>query len=79
MTNKLAINVDKTNVIIVTGNRLESKLKFSDHELVSNVSSATLLSLDIDSHLSFSQQVDKICKKLSRRIALLRKISLSAF
>ena len=49
-------------------------MKFSDHELVSNVSSATLLRLDIDSHSSFSQHVDKICKKLSQRIALLRKI-----
>ena len=38
-----------------------------------NVSSAALLTLDIDSHLSFSQHVDKICKKLSQRIALLRK------
>ena len=57
MTNKLAINVDKTNVMIVTGKRLEFRLdfqpsvKFSDHELVSNVSSASLLGLDIDSHL----------------------------
>ena len=41
---------------------------------MSNVSNATLLGLDIDSHLSFSQHVDKICKKLSQRIALLRKI-----
>lgn len=41
---------------------------------MSNVFSATLLGLDIDSHLSFSQYVDKICKKLSQRIALLRKI-----
>jgi len=60
VTNKLPINVDKTNVMIVTGKRLESKLKFSDHELVSNTSSATLLGLDIDCHLSFSQSVDKI-------------------
>lgn len=80
VTNKLAINVDKTNVMIVTGKRLESKLdfqpslKFSDQELVRNVSNATLLGLDIDSHLSFSQHVDKICNKLSHRIALLRKI-----
>ena len=61
--------------MIATGKRLESKLdfqpsvKFSDHDLVSNVSSATLLGLDID-----SQHVDKICKKFSQRIALLRKI-----
>ena len=39
VTNKLPINVDMTNVMIVTGKRLESKLafkpsvKFSDHEL----------------------------------------------
>ena len=52
----------------------QPSVKFSDHELVSNVSSATLLGLDIDSHLSFSQHVDKICKKLSQHIALLRKI-----
>ena len=80
VTNKRPINVDKTNVMIVTGKRLVSKLdfkpsvKFSDHELVSNTSSATLLGLDSDGHLSFSQHVDKICKKLSQRIALLRKI-----
>ena len=49
-------------------------MKFSDHELVSNVCRVTPLGLDIDSHLSFSQYVDKICKKLSQRIALLRKI-----
>ena len=66
-------------MMIVTGKRLDSKLdfqpsvKFSDHELVSNVSSATLLGLDIDSRLSFSQNVNKICRKLSRRTALLRK------
>jgi len=45
VTNKLPINVDKTNVMILTGKRLEYKLdfkpsvKFSDHELVSNTSS----------------------------------------
>ena len=81
VSNKLPINVDKTDVMVVTGKRLQSKLdfqpsvKFRDHELVSNVSSATLLGLDIDSRLlSFSQHVDKICKKLSQRIALFRKI-----
>lgn len=72
MTNKLPINVEKTNVMIVTGKRLESKLdfqpsvKFSDHGLVRNVSNATpLLGLDIDCQLSFSQHVDKIYNKLS--------------
>ena len=46
---------------IVTGKRLESKLDFKP-------------SVDIDSQLSFTRHVDKICKKLSQRKALLRKI-----
>ena len=64
VTNKLSINLDKTNVMIVTGRRLDSKLdfkpsvKFSDHELVSNISSATQLGLDNTSYLSFRQHVD---------------------
>lgn len=69
VSNKLPINLNRTNVMIVTGKSIESKLdfqpsvKFSDHELVRNVSSATLLGLDIDSPLSFSQHADKFCKK----------------
>ena len=80
VSNKLPINVHKTDVMIVTGKNIESKLDFqpswklSDHELVRNVSSGTLLGLDIDSPLSFSQHADKICKKLCQRIALLRKM-----
>ena len=80
VSNKLPINVDKTDVMIVTGKSIESKLdfqpsgKFSDHELVRNVSSGTLWGLDIDTPLSFSQHKDKICKKLSQLIALLRNM-----
>ena len=80
MTNKLPIKEDKTNVMIRNGKRLKSKLdfqpsvKFSDSKLVSNVSSGTLLGLDVDSQLSFSQHVDKNCKKLYQSTALLRKI-----
>jgi hypothetical protein len=66
--------------MIVTGKRLESKMesqplvKFNDSKVVNNVSSTTLLGLDIDNELSFSPHSDKICWKLSQRIALLRKI-----
>ena len=48
VTNTRPINEDKTNVMIVTGKRLKSKLdfqplvKFSNCKLVSNVSNATL-------------------------------------
>lgn len=64
MSNKLPINVHKTNVMIMTGKRLASKLDFpssvklSEHELVSNVSRAPLLGLDIDSPVHFSQYDD---------------------
>ena len=55
--------------MIVTGKRLKSKLdfqpsaKFSYHELVSNISRATL-----------SLNITLSCKKLTQRMALLRKI-----
>ena len=78
--NKLSINEDKTRVLTITGKRLKSKLNCelsvrtdSDNTLC-NVESAALLGLEIDSNLSFNAHVDKICKKLASRIAVLRKI-----
>ena len=41
---------------------------------LTTATNVTLLGLEIDSRLSFNNHVDKICKKLSQRIALLRKI-----
>ena len=38
------------------------------------VNSATLLGLEIDNMLSFNLHVETICKRLSSRIAVLRKI-----
>ena len=38
------------------------------------VTSAKLLGLEIDSELSFTSHVEKICKKLSQRIGVLKKI-----
>ena len=78
--NKLPINEDKTKVLTITWKGLKSKLNCelsvrtdSDNTLC-NVESAALLGLEIDSKLSFNAHVDKICKKLALRIAVLRKI-----
>ena len=38
------------------------------------VPSAKLLGLEIDSELSFTSLVEKLCKKLSQRIGVLKKI-----
>ena len=40
-----------------------------------SVTSAKLLGLDIDEELSFSQHVDNVCKKISQRIGVLKKIT----
>ena len=79
--NKLPINEDETKVLTITGKRLISKLnceryvKTDSDNTLCIVESAALLGLEIDSKLSFNAHVDKICKKLSSRIAVLRKIS----
>ena len=41
---------------------------------LSNVYCATLLGVEIDSKLSFNEHIEKVCKKLASRIAILRKI-----
>ena len=79
--NKLPINEDETKVLTITRKRLNSKLNCkvsvrsdSDNTLC-NVESAASLGLEVDSKLPFNAHVDKICKKLASRNAVLRKIS----
>ena len=63
-----------------TGKRLTSRIQgkltilVDSNKTLDNVSRATLLSLDIDSSLSFDSHIEKVCKKLASRIAILRKI-----
>lgn len=77
--NKLPINESKTKALLVTGKRLLSKIEVNPTIMVNKteielVSSVKLLGLEIDSELSFHPHVDKLCKKLSQRIAILKKI-----
>ena len=77
--NKLPLNEDKTKVLAVTGKRFGVKIDYPLNVTVNgnplkNVTNAKLLGLNIDEKLSFEIHVDELCKKLSKRIAVLRKI-----
>ena len=78
-SNKLPINDGKTKAILITGKRpalridgeMSLTMNGSDLELVSSVK---LLGVEIDHDLSFTSHVEKVCKKLSQRIGILKKI-----
>ena len=78
--NKLPLNEEKTKLLMITSKRLASKLtekpmiNIGGKRILKVVESATLLGLEIDSKLSFTEHVEKVCKKLASRIAVLRKI-----
>ena len=57
--NRMFLNARKTKSILVTGKRLKSHQK--------------LLGVTIGQQLTFKKHVDKLCKKLSKKIGLLKK------
>ena len=79
-SNQLVMNEEKTKTMLVTGRRLQKKLDTFDLHLSMNgknleqVSSFKLLGLTFDDELSFDAHVEKLCTKLSQRIAVLSKI-----
>ena len=78
--NKLPLNEDKTKELTITGKRCVANIYGSDIDVIvngkklSNVDCATLLGVEIDSKLSFNEHIEKVCKTLASRIAILRKI-----
>ena len=78
--NKLPLNEDKTKVLMITGKRCVANINGSDIDvivsgkLLSNVDCASLLGIEIDSKLSFNEHIEKVCKELDFRIAILLKI-----
>ena len=56
---------------LVFNKKKEKKINGTELELVSSVK---LLGLEIDSELLFNSHVEKLCKKLSQRIGILKKI-----
>jgi len=77
---KMVINAAKTKCVLVTGKRIPCKLDNCSLELkrfnsdIDQVHSQKLLGVTIDKHLSFDIHVEKLCVKVSQRIAVLRKI-----
>ena len=77
------INIEKTKALLVTGKRLQHKhseetatLKLRlDTTNIDQLLHHKLLGLIIDKDLSFEAHIDELCKKLSKRLGLLRHIS----
>ena len=71
--NKMVLNASKTKSLLVTGKRLEKKaldtaLKIScNSSEIDQVNSQKLHGVKLDSHLNFTEHIDDICKKVSRR------------
>ena len=76
----MILNETKTKTMLVCGKRLGKKL--SDQQLqvqvnhgeLEQVHTHTLLGVMIDDKLSFEEHIDDLCKTLSHRIAVLKKI-----
>ena len=79
--NKLPLNEAKTKTLLVTGKRLQDKVPPNSLSLVTSrgkaleqMDTVRLLGVDIDSHLSFTDHVERMCEKISQRIGVLNRI-----
>ena len=76
----MVTNAAKMKCLPVTGKRIPCKLDNCSLELklvnsdIEQVDSQKVLGVTIDKYLSFDVHVEELCKKLSQRIAVLRKI-----
>ena len=79
--NVMAVNITKTkSMVVASGPKIRNlthagadiHVKINDINIC-NVSSHNLLGIEIDSTLSWDVHIHNLCKKLSSRIAILRK------
>ena len=75
----MVLNESKTKTTLVAGKRLHKKM--SSTSLTVHVNSveiqqvqAKLLGVIIDTQLNFNEHIDNLCKKLTQRIAVSKKI-----
>ena len=81
--NKMFINIEKTKSMLITGKRLRHKLPPDSTDLqiqlhntdIEQVTNHKLLGVYIDQDLTYEIHIDELCKKLSKRLGLLRHIS----
>ena len=78
------INKKKTKSLLVQGKPIPAKLDEDtplrldvkiDDSVIEQVSSHKILGVDIDSQMNYESHIDELCKKLSKRIGLLKHIS----
>ena len=73
------VNESKTKTMLVAGKRLHKKMNSNSLMVHVNsveleeVQSQKLLGVIIDNQLSFNEHIDNPCKKLTQRIAVLKK------
>ena len=81
VSNKLTLNINKSNTMVI-GTRQRIGDSASKESLgitingiqLKNCCEYTYLGLTIDSHLSWNAQVEKVCKKLGSRVAMLQRM-----
>ena len=75
--NKITLNIDKTNILLFnirnTNENVKFKLKIND-TYIKIVNKFKFLGIIIDKKLDWNNQIDYLCSKLSREIAILNKV-----
>ena len=78
--NKMKINENKTNCMLIGTNQRLSKLPNSSINLtinsinLKNVQNYKLLGVEIDQHLDYDEHIDKLCKNIASKLSLLKRI-----
>ena len=84
--NRTVINTDKTKSLLITGKRLEKKILANENgnlalavrlgnTQIDQVSCQKLLGVTLDKDLTYEAHIDHLCKKLSKRLGLLKHVS----
>ena len=82
--NRMFINTKKTKSLLVTGKHIRKRLVDDDppclnvtidNSGIAEVPSHKLLGVTLDRNLTFEPHIDELCKKLSKRLGLLKQIS----
>ena len=79
-SNKLTINVTKTNCMLVSNvhGSLPSDSLFFNNESLNCITDTKFLGLVIDNKLKFNKHIESICSKISKTIGILFRLSSSS-
>ena len=79
----MVLNESKTKTMLVAGKRLHKKMSSTSLTVhvnsveIEQVQSHKLLGVIIDTQLNFNEHIDNLCKKLTQRIAVLKRYQAS--